>query len=271
MAKHIYEQLVDFIHQIIPSVPPLPLTEISPKEYKIIDSFEATQSNLLSKFQQKAKKKNRQQEKLRAAQQEADLAKRLVNSHNYVFIALDIEAYELDQSILLEIGWSMFDAKTGLFMDQHYIMDNYRHLKNGKFVDDQKEKFMFGTSVWCPLKHALVQFRKDLDWAVERDGGFVLVGHGLDSDLKYLYQQKFLWPTKDGQDASSVERSAKIAILNTDTIYAASIGNLHNPPSLGKTLDLFGVETWSLHNAGKIQRMFIDSIVIFFNASLFAR
>jgi hypothetical protein len=253
MALHIFEQLINFIQQAIPSIPPLPLTYISPKEYEIIEHFEATKSNLLSKYQQKAKKKNKQHDKIRAAQNEFDLATRLVNGKDCVFISLDIEAYEYDHSILLEIGWSIFDAKTNLFMDQHYIMDNYRHLKNSKFVDDQKEKFMFGTSVWCSLKQALIELRKDLDWAVERDGGFVLVGHGLDSDLKYLHQQKFLWPTADGQDSLTVEGSAKIAILNTDTIYAASIGNLHNPPSLGKTLDLLGVDTWNLHNAGKPQ------------------
>lgn len=258
MEMHIYEQLVDFIQQQIPSIPSPPLAGISPQEYEIIESFEASQSNMLSKYQQKAKKKNKQREKLCAARKEASLAGMLVNDKRYVFISLDIEAYELDHSILLEIGWSMFDSKSGLFMDQHYIMDNYRHLKNGKFVDDQREKFMFGTSVWCSLKQALIELRKDLDWAVERDGGFVLVGHGLDSDLKYLRQQKFLWPTVDGQDAPTVEESAKITIFNTDTIYAASIDDLHNPPSLGKTLNLLGVETWCLHNAGKVEMRFMN-------------
>lgn len=251
MARHIYEQLVYFIHKEIPQVPELELGVLTPVQYEIIERFEVFTSNILSKHHQKAKKKNKQLVRLREAKQEEELAKELVNSSNYVFVSIDIEAYEKDHSILLEIGWSIYDASTKKFMDQHYINDQYRHLVNGQFVEDQKEKFNYGTSVWCSLKQALIELRKDLDWAVKRDGGFVLVGHGLDSDLKYLAKQGFLWPSKHSTDTHSVEDSAKVAILNTDTIYGSSINNLHNPPSLGKTLALFNIETWNLHNAGK--------------------
>ncbi|KAL9539162.1 hypothetical protein MBANPS3_010424 [Mucor bainieri] len=250
MPRHIYEQLVSFIHQEIPDVPEFRLETLTPVEYDIIEPFEAFTSNVLSKSHQKAKKKTKQFNRIREAHEEAALAKRLVNASNYVFVSIDIEAYERDHSILLEIGWSMFDASTNTCMDQHYINDQYRHLLNGQFVEDQKERFNYGTSVWCSMKQALIELRKDLDWAVARDGGFVLVGHGLDSDLKYLAKQNFLWPGKHGGDVASVEDSAKIAILNTDTIYGSSINDLHNPPSLGKTLALFGIDTWNLHNAG---------------------
>lgn len=251
MPRHIYEQLIYFIHQKIPQVPEFLLENLTPIEYEIIDRFEAFTANVLSKSHQKAKKKTKQLNRIREAHEEAALAKRLVNSSNYVFVSIDIEAYEKDHSILLEIGWSMYDASTNTCMDQHYINDQYRHLLNGQFVEDQKERFNYGTSVWCSLKQALIELRKDLDWAVKRDGGFVLVGHGLDSDLKYLAKQNFLWPDKQGGEVASVEKSAKIAILNTDTIYGSSINDLHNPPSLGKTLALLGIDTWNLHNAGK--------------------
>lgn len=251
MARHIYEQLVDFIHQKIPQVPEFQLQTLAPVQYEIIERFEAFTSNTLSKKHQTAKKKNKQISRTLKAKKEEELAKRLVNDTNYVFVSIDIEAYEKDHSILLEIGWSMYDARTKTFCDQHYINDQYRHLVNGQFVEDQKERFNYGTSVWCSLKKALAELRKDLDWAVERDGGFVLVGHGLDSDLKYLAKQGFLWPSKHGTDVHNVDDSAKVAILNTDTIYGSSINDLHNPPSLGKTLNLLGIETWNLHNAGE--------------------
>ncbi|EPB86785.1 hypothetical protein HMPREF1544_06401 [Mucor circinelloides 1006PhL] len=250
MARHIYEQLADFIHQKIPQVPEFQLESLTPAEYEIIDRFEAFTPNILSKGHQRAKKKTKQLTRIRQAHEEAALAKRLVNSSNYVFVSIDIEAYEKDHSILLEIGWSMYDASTNTCMDQHYINDQYRHLLNGQFVEDQKERFNYGTSVWCSLKQALIELRKDLDWAVKRDGGFVLVGHGLDSDLKYLAEQNFLWPGRHGGDVASIEDSAKVTILNTDTIYGASINDLHNPPSLGRTLALFHIDTWNLHNAG---------------------
>lgn len=252
MALHICEQLLQFITQRIPQVQPPSLSNLYPSTYQIIERFEATTPNIFSKYQQKAKKNNKAQAKLVEAKRMGELAHTLVHGQKYNFISIDIEAYELDHSILLEIGWSMYDAKADKFMDQHYAINTYKHLTNGKFVDDQRMRFAFGTTVWCNLKQALKELRKDLDYAVERDGGFVLVGHGLDSDLKYLKQQKFKWPTTThGYDTLGIEDSAKIAILNTDTIYAASINDLHNPPSLGKTLDIFNIEAWNLHNAGK--------------------
>ncbi|KAI8639306.1 hypothetical protein BD408DRAFT_392507 [Parasitella parasitica] len=251
MAKHIYEQLVDFLHQTIPDVPEFKLETLKPIQYEIMERFEVFKSNDFTKIQQKAKKKTKQLTRLYDAKQKETLARKLVNTSSCIFVSIDIEAYEKDHSILLEIGWSIYDAGSKKFLDQHYINDQYRHLVNGLYVDDQKEKFNYGTSVWCSLKQALSELRKDLDWAVKREGGFVLVGHGLDSDLKYLASQGFLWPDKSGgAGTQDVEKSARIAILNTDIIYGASINNLDNPPSLGRTLTLFEIETWNLHNAG---------------------
>ncbi|CEG82274.1 hypothetical protein RMATCC62417_16370 [Rhizopus microsporus] len=239
------EYMVVMSLQISPS-----LDELTIHKCEVIEAFTTITDTVLSKYKTKAKKLNKQHERMRKAKEEAALGKRLVEEGKYVFMAIDLEAYERDHSIILEIGWSIFDTRTRRFMDQHYLIDSYQHLINETFVDDQKLKFDYGTSVWCSLKQAFEELKKDLTWAVERDGGFVLVGHGLTSDLKYLRQQKFMWPTVDGGETKDVNNSACVAILNTDTIYGASINDLHNPSSLGKTLDNFGVETWNLHNAG---------------------
>lgn len=251
MSVQIYKQLLNHFTEQFPNVPPFPDDELVIKKYQVIEPFKATTNNILSKYKSKAKKLNKQRERIEKAHQEVQLAKRLVISEkNYMFIAIDIEAYERDHSIILELGWSIFDSRKNRFMDQHYLIDSYAHLNNGTFVEDQKLKFSFGTSVWCSLAQALKELRKDLDWAVERDGGFVLVGHGLSSDLKYLSKQKFMWPAVNGGEVLDVNQSACIAIVNTDTIYGSSINDLHNPPSLGRTLDLLGIETWNLHNSG---------------------
>ncbi|KAG1089451.1 hypothetical protein G6F42_019969 [Rhizopus arrhizus] len=47
MARHIYEQLADFIHQKIPQVPEFQLESLTPAEYEIIDRFEAFTPNIL--------------------------------------------------------------------------------------------------------------------------------------------------------------------------------------------------------------------------------
>ncbi|KAI7895872.1 uncharacterized protein EV154DRAFT_558931 [Mucor mucedo] len=250
MGLHICEQLIEFLREKLPCTPLPTLSNLSPAKYEIIERFEATHNEILQRTHQKAKKRNKARTKLMDAKKLSALARTLVHGGKYVLVSIDIEAYEMDHSILLEIGWSMYDAASDRFLDQHYAMDTYKHLTNGKFVSDQRMRFNFGTTVWCSLKQALKELRKDLDWAVARDGGFVLVGHGLDSDIKYLLQQKFKWPTADGSETLSVEESAHVAILNTDVIYAASINDLHNPPSLGKTMDLLDIENWNLHNAG---------------------
>ncbi|ORE02921.1 hypothetical protein BCV72DRAFT_40907 [Rhizopus microsporus var. microsporus] len=251
MSLQIYKQLAQHFTRQFPDAPlPPSVDELTIHKCEVIEAFTAITDTVLSKHKTKAKKLNKKHEHMRKAKEEAALGKRLVEEGKYVFMAIDLEAYERDHSIILEIGWSIFDSRTRRFMDQHYLIDSYQHLINETFVDDQKLKFDYGTSVWCSLKQALEELKKDLTWAVKRDGGFVLVGHGLISDLKYLRQQKFMWPTVDGGETKDVNNSACVAILNTDTIYGASINDLHNPPSLGKTLDNFGVETWNLHNAG---------------------
>ncbi|KAI8335216.1 hypothetical protein BD560DRAFT_428566 [Blakeslea trispora] len=250
LPMHIYEQLLMFIEQALPDVQPIDASLLEPKSYVIYERFEAKDSKTFSKRHQKTKTKNRQVERLNNAKNETFLAKKMLGAGNLVFISLDIEAYEFDHSILLEIGWSLYDGKTNRFMDQHYINDQYRHLNNGKFVDNQKERFNFGTSVWCSLKQAFAELRKDLDWATRRDGGFVLVGHGLDSDIKYLHQQGFLWPDSDGQETENVLQSACKKILNTETIYSAFINDVSNPVSLGRALHALQIDAWDLHNAG---------------------
>ncbi|KAG2237775.1 hypothetical protein BDF21DRAFT_438033 [Thamnidium elegans] len=250
MALHICEQLLDFFEKRFPEIPLPNLSDLTPKTYQVLERFECISASMLNKYQTKAKKKNKAQAKLCDAKALKDFGHKLVRDKRNVFISIDIEAYEMNHSILLEIGWSMYDARTDKFLDQHYAIDSYKHLTNGKFVDDQKMRFSFGTTVWCSLKQAFKELRKDLDWAVERDGGFILVGHGLDSDIKYLKERKFLWPTAHKSETLEVEESAKIVTLNTDIIYGASINDMHNPPSLGRTLNILNIENWNLHNAG---------------------
>lgn len=269
MGLHTCEQLLDFLQERIPHVEPPSLSNLAPTTYEILERFEATSSSLFQRYQQKAKKKNKSQAKLREAKELSELARELIHAQKHIFFSIDIEAYELDHSILLEIGWSMYDARADKFLDQHYAIDTYKHLTNGRYVEDQRDKFTFGPTVWCSLKQAFKELRKDLDWAVERDGGFVLVGHGIDSDIKYLKDQKFLWPKADKSDTLDVEEAAKVATLNTDVLYGASIDNLHNPPSLGTTLSILKVDTWNLHNAGKKRKKGFDKTSSMTNRFLF--
>ncbi|KAG2185363.1 hypothetical protein INT44_002154 [Umbelopsis vinacea] len=229
----------------------LTLSGITPHVYTTITPCTIRTPQQYTKALQKVKKRNKANERLRDAIAMWKNAADLINSKRYVFISFDIEVYEMDHKILLELGWSMFDSQTNRYMDQHYINNSYRHLSNGRFVDDQKLKFMFGVSVWASLDQALTEFRKDLDWCVRRDGGYILVGHGLENDIKFLAMQKFKWPGAGGRGShTDVNRSAVTASLDTETLYGAYSNCLHNPPSLGRSMDSLNLDSWCLHNAG---------------------
>ncbi|KAH8553078.1 hypothetical protein BGW37DRAFT_411909, partial [Umbelopsis sp. PMI_123] len=219
--------------------------------YSDIKSCQIITPQHFTKAVQKIKKLNKAKERLQEAIAMWQLAADLIKAKRYVFISFDIEVYEMDHNILLELGWSMFDSRFNRYMDQHYINSSYRHLGNSRFVDDQKLKFMFGVSVWASIDQALTEFRKDLDWCIRRDGGYVLVGHGLESDIKFLANQKFKWPVAGGRGSDTdFNKSAFTAALDTEMLYGACNNDLHNPPSLGRSMDNLNLDSWCLHNAG---------------------
>ncbi|KAI9316759.1 hypothetical protein BX666DRAFT_1946651 [Dichotomocladium elegans] len=247
---HLHSMLADLM-QRIDSRLPLPEMPVPLAVYKDAVAFEVQEKRKFQNLFKSVKKLNAQRERLLNAKKSWRMARELTQSGQHVLCSIDIEAWEQDHSVLLEIGWTLYDSKTNRYKDQHYLINSYRHLRNGRYVDDMKLRFCFGTSVWCTLDQALAELKKDLDWCVQRDGGFVLVGHGMDSDLMYLKKAKFMWPGPPGQqDVLDIQQSAIVATLNTDIIYGASIDNLHNPPSLGRTLTLLDIDHWYLHNAG---------------------
>ena len=107
-------------------------------------------------------------------------ARNLVSHKRFVVISFDVEAFELDHSAILEIGWTIMDPRpvledgskkrVPLFLDRHFCIKEYRHLKNGRYVDDRRDNFNFGTSVWASLKEAVAEFENDIkltSWSLE--------------------------------------------------------------------------------------------------------
>lgn len=255
MSRNTMQQLQGMLSMILqrvdptwpaPAMPPCLGIQCTNLEEVVIDS-----KNKLNRATQQVKKANKRLERLQRAHDDWRNAADLVQRKQYVFVGLDIEAWEQDHRVILEVGWTLYDSCADRYMDQHYLISSYRHLKNGLYVDDQKLRFLYGTSVWCSLPQALDELYKDLEWCVRRDGGFVLVGHDLEGDLQYLRRAKFKWPGPGQQDVEDVKDSAAVAVLDTEVMYGAYRGDLHNPPSLGRTLTAFGIEHWCLHNAGK--------------------
>ncbi|KAK3845572.1 MAG: hypothetical protein J3R72DRAFT_487714 [Linnemannia gamsii] len=70
-------------------------------------------------------------------------------------VALDIEAYESNQALILEIGWSICDLSSG-------------HLQN-RFVNSRPDMFEYGKTVWASLQGAIAAFQHDLERAARRN------------------------------------------------------------------------------------------------------
>lgn len=187
----------------------------------------------------------KKQERLNSFQCQWGRASHLVSERAHVFLSVDVEAYEHNHSCLLEIGWTLFDSRRQLLQDQHYLISDYRNLSNGTYVADRKRNFMFGTSVWSTLKEALRELNRDLEWAVRRDGGIILVGHDLKSDIDYLNKAGIAWPWAESSSEDFMQQ------FDTAEIYAAKTGNPNNKTGLGKSLDDLGIDNWCLHNAGE--------------------
>ncbi|KAM3584318.1 hypothetical protein VKS41_003140 [Umbelopsis sp. WA50703] len=222
--------------------------------YSEVERCPINDAKQLSKISAQLKKRSKAAQRLNAAISNWKSAIDLMKAEKYVFVSFDIETYEMDHRIILELGWSMYDSKMKKFLDQHYINSAYRSLSNGRFVDDQKLRFLFGVSVWATLDQMLREFRMDLDWCVKRDGGYILIGHGIESDINFLKKQSFKWPSLalPGPGTLDVKESAFVAILDTETIYGAHCKELGNTASLGRALDSLKIDSWCLHNAGKL-------------------
>ncbi|OZJ06443.1 hypothetical protein BZG36_00591 [Bifiguratus adelaidae] len=180
-------------------------------------------------------------ERLLSYKRQTNFAVELLLQKRHCFLAFDVEAYEKDHSCVIEVGWSLFDSRYNAYKDQHYLVTEYRHLKNGSYVPDRKNVFLFGTSVWASRDQITHELQKDIDWAVKRDGNICLVGHSLKDDIAYMTKCNLRWP-EDGQ----------VYKFDTAEMTAARVESVNTTMGLGRSLDDVNLDHWCLHNAGKL-------------------
>lgn len=173
------------------------------------------------------KKKNSLKEKFQQVQRRFLDEKDPLN-----YITIDFESYEKDHSYLLEVGWTIYCKEKQQFSDRHYILMENRHLRNGDYVVDRKDRFLFGNSVWVTKSETAEDLQDDLD----QFQPYVLIAHNLKSDLDYLKKL-------------NVEIQAEDTV---DTIELAAhyYDDPHLQTQLGALLDSLDIEHFCLHNAG---------------------
>ena len=99
-----------------------------------------------------------------------------------VVLAFDLEVYEHDHSIILEIGYAMtsLDSPEDDLKTFHYIIKENVGYSNGDCVPDNRDHFMFGTSRPMSLRRAAAKIQKHID-----DADF-LVAHSAAHDEEFL-------------------------------------------------------------------------------------
>ena len=87
-------------------------------------------------------------------------------------------AYEHSVDKLLEFGISIYDMQLKTTSTTHIIVSDHLHLKNGKFVANNRDKFNFGPSMLLSLKMALEHVLNVLDAP-----NSCLIGHNIKADI----------------------------------------------------------------------------------------
>jgi hypothetical protein len=103
-----------------------------------------------------------------------------------VIISVDVKAYELDQSHVLEIGLTQFcgpDCRPQIVC-RHLIIEENLHLNNGQYVADNREEFLFGVSEDVTMSDAADIVSQALRGAQGEEDK--IVGHAMRGDISWL-------------------------------------------------------------------------------------
>ena len=112
----------------------------------------------------------------------------------------------------------------------HIIVTDHIHLKNGRFVANNRDRFNFGASRYLSLKSAL-----DYVLAVLLTPNSCLIGHNIKADIKFL--------------KSVSTQKLDVPVFDTQLIYKQAT-LCENLLGLVRVLDEMGIAHSNLHNAG---------------------
>ncbi|GAX79627.1 hypothetical protein CEUSTIGMA_g7068.t1 [Chlamydomonas eustigma] len=187
------------------------------------------------------------------------------NTQPSVFVSVDLEWYERDQSRLLEIGWSCWDSVRREISSKHWIVEENLRVRNGRYVPDHRSDFRFGESILGSKKEGTKALQHDLEpssWAaslsqyIKTAGGgggskilpkVAIVGHGMVADLKMLDSMGIVIP--EGTE-----------VIDTNSLAWALMGGSQVQHSLRSLLSWLSVpDVIKLHNGGNDARYTLEA------------
>ncbi|KAL7753031.1 hypothetical protein RI367_001482 [Sorochytrium milnesiophthora] len=128
-----------------------------------------------------------------------------------VFVAVDVECWEQNNSIVVELGWAVWRGESpekelyppplpgALCSEQtslreerdkhiavrHFIVAEHYHSRNGMYVPDEKFGFLFGDSKVAGAQDVVKNFISEMA-GLSKVGEVILVGHDIAGDLAAL-------------------------------------------------------------------------------------
>ncbi|KAL6705229.1 hypothetical protein ACN47E_007189 [Coniothyrium glycines] len=190
-----------------------------------------------------------------------------------VFVCVDVESYERAHHKITEVGVATLDTRDLIgvapgvdgevwrkqIRARHFRINEHKHLRNGTFVSDHADGFLFGESTFVPLaqaaQHVAACFHAPfgahhsnnagraaptlLDIDITEKRNIIFLGHDTLSDVRYLQQL--------GYDPLKVENI--VEALDTASMYKVWRREQQST-SLGRILNDFDIVGWRLHNAG---------------------
>ncbi|KAI0773443.1 hypothetical protein BC629DRAFT_1291073 [Irpex lacteus] len=171
------------------------------------------------------------------------------------WLALDFESWERENSLLLEVGWSLvrWDAEGKEVNEQvHLIVKERMQYQNGTYVQGNRDHYNFGQSEQIPKSAIKDRVRSVIDEA-RAAGPLFLVFHDSSQDMKTLNTPELGGPlTGISYRLPDEAPSTGTFIVDTVDLFAALEGNSSaNKRSLEQTCRQLQVQPLeNLHNAG---------------------
>ncbi|KAI5781665.1 hypothetical protein DFH27DRAFT_307447 [Peziza echinospora] len=180
------------------------------------------------------------------------------------FVCIDIESWERDHSLVTEIGISTLDTTPLLptfgtntyatvlphMKYRHIRITEHKNLRNGRYVNDNADRFDFGKTEFHPLA-SIPRILAEIFAAPTPDHHVCFVAHDAPTDLKYLTSAfKF----------NARENVPKLKVFDTAELYKTIVG-AKDTMALGKMLLSLKLEPWNLHNAGNDAAFTLRSFV----------
>ncbi|XP_068711863.1 uncharacterized protein [Montipora foliosa] len=176
--QQIKQEIEDKIEENLPEVAEVRDAEIVKRKISFANfqAFNHYCKNLRDENLQIEKRKRQE-----AKRKVREMGRTLRANPEALILSLDLEVYEHDHSIVLEIGYVMADFhEPGCMRAFHYIIEENQRYKNKDYVPDNRSRFIFGTSKTLSLKRAAREIQEHID---ESD---FLVTHSGEHDREFL-------------------------------------------------------------------------------------